>query len=161
MTDVIWQDIAFQFEPDVAHTVAKAWSWLLPEPWTPLVCSMVGGMFVERPNNEVHWLDTGTGLVERVARNRTLFDEMIRISHDLVDEWFLPPLVGRLHAAGKKPKVGECYGFTILPVFAKGKFDVENMFVVPVSEQFIGMAEVHRQINELPDGSPVRIKVVD
>ncbi|UCI33782.1 MULTISPECIES: T6SS immunity protein Tdi1 domain-containing protein [unclassified Mesorhizobium] len=157
----IWRDVAFQFEPDVALATAKAWSWLLPEPWTPLVCSMVGGMFVMRPNNEVHWLDTGTGLVERVARSATDFEEIIRTAPDLVDEWFLPPLVERLHAAGKKPKAGECYGFTILPVFAEGKFDVDNMFVTPVSEQFVGMANVHRQLNELPDSSRVRIKVVD
>ncbi|UCI16968.1 DUF1851 domain-containing protein [Mesorhizobium sp. B2-1-8] len=156
-----WREIAFQFEPDIAQAAARAWSWLLPEPWTPLVCSMVGGMFVERPNNEVHWLDTGTGLLERVAHNRARFEEMIRISPDLVDEWFLPPLVERLHAAGKKPKVGECYGFTVLPVFAEGKFEVENMFVVPVTEQFIGMADIHRQLNEIPDSSRVRIKVVD
>ena len=86
---------------------------------------------------------------------------MIRVSPDLVDEWFLPPLVGRLHAAGKKPKAGECFGFTNLPVFAEGKFDVENMFVLPVSEQFIGVADLHRQLNELPDNSRVRLKVVD
>lgn len=114
-----------------------------------------------RPNNEVHWLDTGTGLVERVARSATDFEEIIRTAPDLADEWFLPPLVERLHAAGKKPKAGESYGFTILPVSAEGKFDVDNMFVTPVSEQFVGMANVHRQLNELPDSSRVRIKVVD
>ncbi|BAV45794.1 Putative uncharacterized protein [Mesorhizobium loti] len=159
--NITWREIAFQLEPDVAQKAAKAWSWLLPEPWTPLVCSMVGGLFVERPNSGVHWLDTGTGLVEQVARSRTDFEEMIRTAANRVDEWFLPPLVERLHAAGKKPKAGECYGFTILPVFAEGKFDVENMFVIPVTEQFIGMADLHRQLNELPDTSKVRIKVVD
>lgn len=119
---------------------------------------MVGGVFVERPTNEVHWLDTGTGLVEQVARNRTDFDEMIRSAPDLVDEWFLPPLVERLRAAGKKPKVGECYGFTILP---EGKFDIENMFVVSVSEQFIAIADVHRQLSGLPDGSMVQLTITD
>lgn len=158
---ISWREIAFQLEPDVAQAMARAWSWLLPEPWSPLVCSMVGGVFVERPNNHVHWLDTGTGLVEQVAYNRTEFEQMIRVSPDLVDEWFLPPLVERLRAAGKKPKMGECYGFTILPVFAEGKFDVENMFVVSVSEQFIGMADIHRQLSELPDGSTARLKVGD
>lgn len=78
-----------------------------------------------------------------------------------MDEWFLPPRVERLHAAGKKPKVGECFGFTFLPVFAEGKFEVENMFVLPVSEQFVGVADIHHQLSELPDSSRVRIKIVD
>jgi hypothetical protein len=158
---VTWRDIAFQLEPDIAQETAKAWSWLLPELWEPVVCSMVAGVFLEMQTGNVLWLDTGTGLVEQVASNRAQFEETVRSSPDLVAEWFLPPLVERLHAAGKKPEAGECYGFTILPVFAEGKYDVENMFVVPVREQFVGMAEVHRQLGELPDDTAVQVKVVD
>jgi hypothetical protein len=118
-------------------------------------------MFLERPDGTVHWLDTGTGLVEQVANNRAGFEEIIKASPDLVDEWFLPTLVERLHAADKKAGAGECYGFTILPVFAEGKYEVANMFVVPVTEQFVGLADVHRQLSELPDGASVQVKVVD
>jgi len=122
---------------------------------------MVAGVFLEKPDSEVHWLDTGTGLVEQVASTRVQFEEIMRSSPDLLDEWFLPPLVERLHAAGKRPAVGECYGFTILPIFAEGKYDTDNMFVVPVREQLIGMADIHRQLNELPEGVSVQIKVTD
>jgi hypothetical protein len=158
---ISWRDIAFQLEPDIAREAAKAWSWLVPEPWEPIVCSMVAGVFLETSNGEVHWLDTGTGLVEPVAQSREHFEEIIGSSSDLVDEWFLPPLVERLHAAGKKPNEGECYGFTILPVFAEGKYDTDNMFVVPVREQLVGLADVHRQLNGLPDGVSVQVKVTD
>ena len=158
---VTWGDVAFQLEPSVALSAGKAWSWLVPEPWNPLVCSMVGGVFLEKPDGAVHWLDTGTGLVEHVASNRGHFEETMRASPDLLDEWFLPPLIERLHAAGKKAGAGECYGFTILPLFAEGKYEVGNMFVVPVAEQFVGMADVHRQLSALPDGASVQVKVVD
>jgi hypothetical protein len=158
---VTWNDIAFQLEHSVAQAVLTEWSWLVPEPWTSLVCSKVGGVFFEKPNESVYWLDTGTGLVEQVASNRAEFEEAMNASPALVDEWFLPSLIERLHAAGKKAGAGECYGFTVLPVFAEGKYDVDNMFVVPLSEQFVGMADVHRQISELPDGASVQVKIVD
>jgi hypothetical protein len=158
---VTWQDIAFQLDPDIAREAGKAWSWLVPEPWKPIVCSMVAGVFLEKPSGDVHWLDTGTGLVELVASTRTQFDELINSSPDHIDEWFLPPLVERLHAAGKKPAVGECYGFTILPIFAEGRYDTHNMFVLPVREQFVGIADIHRQLNDLPDGASVQIKLTD
>lgn len=158
---VNWHDLAFQIEHSVAQAAETAWSWIVPEPWTPLVCSMVGGVFFEKQNETVHWLDTGTGLVEQVASNRTMFEEIMKTSPELVDEWFLPPLVERLHAAGKKAAAGECYGFNILPIFAEGKYEVSNMFVVPVDEQFVGMADVHRQISELPDGASVQVKITD
>ena len=156
-----WRDIAFQLEPDLAVEVVRAWAWLIPPPWTPFLCSMVPAIFLEMPNGEVHWLDTGSGLVEKVATSREAFDEMARSSPDWVEEWFLPGLVERLHAAGKKPRAGECYGFTILPAFAEGKYTVENMLVLPVREQFVEVADLHRQLSELPDGTQVQIKVVD
>lgn len=158
---VAWNDMAFQMEPSLALAVAQAWSWLIAEPWSPLVCSMVGGVFLEKPDGAVHWLDTGTGLVEEVARSRPIFEETVSTSPDLVDEWFLPPVIERLHAAGKKAGAGECYGFVILPVFAEGKYEADNMFVIPVAEQFVGTATVHRQLSQLPDGASVQMKVVD
>lgn len=122
---------------------------------------MVAGVFLKTTDGEVHWLDTGIGLIEPVAESREHFEKIVRSSPELVDEWFLPPLVERLHAAGKKPGEGECYGFTILPVFAEGKYDTDNMFVVPVREQLVGLADVHRQLIGLPDGASVQVKVVD
>jgi hypothetical protein len=122
---------------------------------------MVGGVFLQRPDGTVLWLDTGTGLVEQAAPSREQFEEACRSSSELVAGWFLPPLVERLHAAGKIPNDGQCYGFTILPVFAEGKYDTDNMFVLPVREQVVGMADIHRQLHDLPDGSQVRINVTD
>lgn len=158
---VTWSDIAFQLDPSIAAAVVAEWSWLLPEPWTPLVCSVVGGVFFEKSDGTVHWLNTATALVEQVANSRTEFERVLKASPDLVEEWFLPPLVDRLHSVGKKASAGECYAFTILPIFAEGKFEVSNMFVVPVEEQFVGMAGVHRQTSELPEGASVQIRIVD
>lgn len=158
---VKWRDIAFQLEPDIAREAVHAWAWLVPEPWTPVICSMVAGIFLEKPDGEVHWLDTSTGLIEKVADTREAFDEIVRSSPDLVEEWFLPGLVERLHAAEKRPAIGECYGFTILPAFVEGKYEVENMFVLPVREQFVAIADLHRQLGKLPDGAAVQVKVVD
>ena len=158
---IAWRDIAFQLEPEIAREAAAAWAWLVPAPWTPVLCSMVAGIFLEKSNGEVHWLDTGTAFIEKVANTRDEFDEIVQSSPDLVEEWFLPGLVEQLLEAGKRPSAGQCYGYTILPIFAEGKYAVDNMFVVPVREQFVGMADIHRQVSELPDGAQVRIKIVD
>jgi len=156
-----WQDIAFQIEAPLAQEAMAAWSWLFPEQWTPLICSMVGGIFLQARNGLVHWLDTGTGLIEQVSSSKEQFEATIRSNSPLVEEWFLPSLVERLHDAGKRASAGQCYAFTVLPVFAEGKYEPENMFVVPVSEQLVGIAGVHKQLSTLPDGSSVRIEVTD
>jgi hypothetical protein len=158
---IAWKDLTFQFKPSLSLAASQAWGWLIPKPWTTLVCSKVGGVFLDKRDGSVHWLDTGTGLVEAVANSRAQFDNLLRTSPDLIDEWFLPALVEKLHAAGKKAGADECYGFGILPVFAEGRYEVDNMFVIPCTEQLVGMADVHRQLSEHADGAAIQVKVVD
>lgn len=159
--DVGWRDIAFQIESPLAEEAMAAWAWLFPEQWTPLVCSMVGGIFIQTANELVHWLDTGTGLIEQVSDSREQFEATLRSNSQLMDEWFLPGLVEQLHDAGKCAGSGQCYAFTVLPIFAEGRYTPENMFVAPVREQIIGMANVHQQLSAVPDGSTIRIEVTD
>ena len=156
-----WTDIAFEPGPALAAEIAAAWQWLMPGRWTPFLCSMIGGIFAEDEDGSVYWLESGTGLVERIAADREAFETVVKSDPDSVDEWFLPPLVERLHEAGKRPGPGECYFFTILPVFAEGKYEVGNMDIVPVREQFVGAASLHEQLSRVPDGGKVRIKIVD
>ena len=156
-----WQEIAFQMSPELAEDVRNAWEWLLAEPWEPVLCSKVGGVFVKAPNGEVLWLDTATALVESAAASVEEFHDICRNKPDVVDQWFLPGLVERLHEAGKIEGPAECYAFTILPIFAEGKFVPDNMFVAPIGEVFVGLADVHKRLAELPDGSKVQIKTVD
>ena len=127
---VRWADLAFVPDPNLAAEISAAWQWLVAGQWSPFLCSMIGGIFFEDMGGEVLWLESGTGLVERVAANRAEFDEFARSNAELVDEWFLPPLVERLLDAGKRPAPGECYAFIYLPVFVEGKYEPDNMIVV-------------------------------
>jgi hypothetical protein len=157
---VRWIDIAFEMPAELVEDARAEWTWLLPDPWTPVLCSKVGGMFVEIPNGEVLWLDCATGSVELAAASVTEFHDICRHKPDIVDVWFLPPLVERLHAAGKIAGPGECYGFTIFPVFAEGKYVPDNMHVASMREVLVGIAHIHKQLSDLPNGTKVQIEVV-
>jgi len=155
-----WPDIAFQMSPELAADVGSAWSWLVPDPWSPVLCSKVGGVFLEVSSGEVLWLDTATGTVEQATATVDEFHESCRTNAEAVDNWFLPSLVDRLHEAGKVAGPTDCYGFVVLPVFAEGKYVPDNMFAAPVREVLIGNADIHKQIAELPDGSKVQVKII-
>jgi hypothetical protein len=45
-------------------------------------------------------------------------------------------------------------------VFDQGTYSVENVFVVPVREWLIYTASMHKQLRDIPEDSPVRIKLV-
>ena len=155
-----WTDLAFAPDSALAAEIAAAWQWLLPGEWKPFLCSMIGGIFLEDESG-IYWIESGTGMIERIADDAGQFESIVNADTNSVDEWFLPPLVEALHGAGKRPDPGQCYAFLILPVFAEGEYDVENIVTVPVREQLVGIASVHRQLIDLPDGAKVRIKVVD
>ena len=155
-----WADIAFAPNSELAAEIALAWQWLLPGRWKPFLCSMIGGIFLEEESG-IYWLESGTGLVERIATDMAEFESIVRTDPGKVDEWFLPPLVEGLLDAGKRPGPGQCYAFLTLPVFAEGRYEVDNLVVATARAQLVGMATIHEQIRDIPDGGKVRIKIVD
>jgi hypothetical protein len=65
----------------------------------------------------------------------------------------------RAHANELGP--GQCYSFTILPVFEEGSYTADNRIVISVVEHLRVTGDILSQINGLTDGDKVRIKVVE
>lgn len=159
-----WSEIAFVPDAEMADEAGRAWQWLIPGPWQPLVSSMFGGLFLEQATGGVFWLETGTGEIERVAASAREFNDFLASERDAawqerVDEWFLPGFVQALHDAGKKPASGQCYGFTILPIFAEGRYEIDNVFILSAHEWLSFTGFMHEQIRDVPDGGKVVLKV--
>jgi hypothetical protein len=115
-------------------------------------------MFFARDDGTVWWLNTGSGELTRVAANVGEFQKLLATDH--ADEWFLPPLVEQLQAAGKVLQPGECYTYVTLPIFEEGRYEVDNLNPVTAREHFALTGGIHRDLQSFPDGSKVRLKVV-
>lgn len=139
-------------------TFISEWGWLLPESITPLLFSRFGDVFYEDSEGRIYWLNTGTAEISLIAPTAMEFRDLL--GTDLANEWFLSPVVDRLHTAGKIPGPDQCYTFIVLPIFSEASYDVTNFAVVPVIEHFVYTGSVHRQMRDLPDGTKVNIKVV-
>lgn len=137
----------------------SAWSWLLEErTWAPILVSAAGGVFLTGAEG-VFRLDTGIGELERITENEGGFQESL-LDPLLVRDWLLEPVVDELRAEGKELGPGQCYGFTILPVFAEGSYKAANRFVLSVAEHLRITGDFHAQIKGLADGDKVRIQIV-
>lgn len=161
-----WSKIMFVPDQQMVEETASAWKWLIPEPWKIIFSSMFGGLFLEKETGGVYWLECGTGLIEKVANSAEKFHGFLGGPRDeawnsRLDDWFLPPLVEQLRDAGKIAAPGQCYGFTILPIFEGGKYTVENAFVVSAREWLTWTGSAHEQVRDVPNGGQVRMKVVD
>ncbi|MGD9588287.1 MAG: T6SS immunity protein Tdi1 domain-containing protein [Pyrinomonadaceae bacterium] len=153
---ITWKDLYFLPSDDALSALRKAWDWLLPQPFDPVMASTLGDVFFQQGGSDVYWLNTGTAEITQVATSRAEFMELLRTKK--ADEWFMPNLVEQLKVAGKFLGPDGCYTYVSLPIFSEGKYEVANLNPVPAVEHFSITGDIHRQIRHLPDGSKVRIK---
>jgi hypothetical protein len=144
---------------DVVNALSER-SWLLDEAWCPLLVSAAGDVFVTAPTGSVARLDTGPGTLEHVAETHELFEAALG-HQDTVADWFLEPVVDELVSQGKSLVRGQCYGFTILPIFEQGSYDASNRFCITATEHIRFTGSMHRQLKDMQDGETVRIEVRD
>jgi type VI secretion system (T6SS) immunity protein Tdi1 len=142
------------------RTALSEWSWFLKGKWSPLLVSAVGDVFLENETGQVFRLDTGTGEIEPVASTVSAFSEALQ-SPASERDWLLAPVIDELRSQGKTLGRGQCYGFTILPVFKEGSYKAANRFVISALEHIRVTGNMHLQIKDLADGDKVRIRVVE
>jgi hypothetical protein len=135
-----WPQLTFTPDSDALDALSNDWGAVIGESYTPLLFSVLGDVFYQAASG-VHWLNTGACKTTWVADTVEQFQSLL--ATELADEWFLPPLVEQLYAAGKIPKPGYCYTPVILPVFVQGKYTVSNLNPVPGKEHFALTAQVH------------------
>jgi hypothetical protein len=152
-----WSKLVCCSDEAAVAVLRRAWAWLIPEPWTPLLVSILGDVFLAQKPKGVLWLNTGIGEISWVAEDIEQFEAALGTAS--ANNWFMPELVARLHQAGKIPGPGQCYTYAVFPVFAEGKYDVANLNVVPVSEHFGLSGDLHARISRLPDGQKIRIVI--
>ncbi len=157
-------------QPAISHLVSEvdlnqvsaalsAWSWLLGEGvWSPLLVSAAGDVFLANTDGVFH-LDTGSGTLEKIAESENGFKDLL-LDPLLARDWLLAPVVDELRAAGMELEPGQCYGFTILPVFVEGSYKADNRFVLSVAEHLRITGSIHSQIKDVADGDKVRIEVI-
>lgn len=149
-----WEEIAFKPDKEFSRFAWESWRWLVDEPWDLILCSMFGGMFFEKKfSGGIFYLDGGTGGIERVADDadelhRTLGGGLTEAWQKRVDEWFRVPLVYELHAAGKKPRFGQCFGLKLLPGTEGGDYTIDNIFILPCIDWIRSVGEAQHRLSD-------------
>lgn len=135
------------------------WHWLLPERFVIWIMNRFGDLFLVQDDGTVLHLDIGVGTLTKVAESRDEFTARID-EPDNAAEWLMIPLVERLVAADMVLTDGQCYGFRLPPVLG-GKYEIENVAVLPVHDYLNGYGSIHHQMIDVPNGGQVIIDIVN
>lgn len=152
-----WNDLTCTPDKEAIDALAEAWQWRIGDGFTPLLFTALGDLFYEADEGGIFWLNTGTAEVERVAESVTGFNNLLR--EEIAEDWLLPPLIEALIEAGKTRAEGECYTYVTLPIFAEGTYEVENLNPVPAIEHFMLTGQILEQLQDVPDGTDIKIDV--
>lgn len=132
------------------------WEHLVPPVFTVWMLNRFGEPIFVFEDETVHRLDLDGGVVERLADSRDAFavaaDEGGNAEH-----WFRVSDVNQAVAAGLMLGPEQCYGHAI-PKVLGGECSAENTRVKQIAEHFSFLAQLHRQIHDLPDGARVRLR---
>jgi hypothetical protein len=150
-----WERATIKPGDAAIQALREHWHWMLGNDWHPILFSAIGDIFFSVAAGSVWWLSTATGSLENVAESSAHFFELLK--SESTDEWFLPGLAEALRSHGRPLAVDECYSYRVFPVFERGSFSVENMYVALTAEHFASSGRLHESIRSLPDGAEAMI----
>lgn len=137
--------------------IAK-WAGRMPRDFTIWLVNRFGDLVVVLEDDSVHYMDFQLNELNPIADSKEDFFAKIE-DPDNANDWLMMSLVDACVAEGKVLSAGKCYHFTI-PTVLGGKYDVDNITTVSMKEHFDFLADLHEQIESLPDGTPLQLKVI-
>ncbi len=135
------------------------WIVLFPEDFTVWMVNRFGDVFAIFDDDSVHMLDVGAGTLTRMADSQDDFCQQIGMG-DNANNWLMIPLVDACVAAGMRLGPDQCYSFKTPPVLG-GQYDTGNSEPMDLAVHYSFLADIHRQIKDLPDGTQIKLVVTE
>jgi hypothetical protein len=120
---------------------------------------MFGDWFFEDAQGRVVFLDTVSGELSVIAQSRSEFD-LERLKQDNLDHWYMADLAMLCFERGLRPGSRECLSFKIPPILS-GPLDADNVEVCDLAVHLGILGQIHRQVKDVPAGTPIRGFTVD
>jgi len=135
-------------------TLLADWQWRIGPDRFPILATAMGNAFVrDAATGAVALLDVGTGELIEIADSvdafRSLLDDAVFVGeHFLVNDWIA------VREAGKVLASGQVFGY-IQPPALGGAFEPDNLEPTDIAVHFSVNGQIHRQVQDLPDGASI------
>lgn len=150
---ITWNELTVSPDGVDLEGLLSEWRWLVDESFQPVVITALGDLFLRHDDGRIFWLDAGSGQLTEVAGSPEEFKQRM-VQPENADEWFAPQLVGDILTGGTPLAPGQCFGYKIAPVLG-GKFEADNFEPTDLQVHFGILGQIHRQVKDLPPGTPI------
>ena len=148
------KDLTVSFEHVDHEALLSDWEWLIGPHRLPILISSVGDAFVQDVHDgTVHHLDSISAELEQVAASADELRGLMSNDEFIADRLYVQ-MYGDLREAGLELRPGQVYGWKVPPALG-GEIALENAEVVDLQVHFSITGQIHHQIKDLPEGTPV------
>ncbi|MFK7933255.1 MAG: T6SS immunity protein Tdi1 domain-containing protein [Saprospiraceae bacterium] len=131
--------------------------WLLNNQFELLEVSLLGDAFLQNEKEEIYWLATDSGELQKIANSKQEFYYSLEKSEQQ-EEWLMISFIQELKQAKIQRAANEVYSYKVPPVLG-GEYDITNIQVTNVDVHFYLLGQIFEQIRHLPDGHSVKITI--
>lgn len=139
--------------------IREAWAWRSFEPIELVDLNAFGNAIVRAPDGGYWRICPEELSLERVAGSAEEL-ALLRADPDFDTDWSMAALVEAAVARLGRPADGRCFHLAV-PAVLGGAYDADNMRTISVEELHRLAGDLARQIDELPDGAQIELKVRD
>ncbi|VTR99498.1 DUF1851 domain-containing protein [Tuwongella immobilis] len=150
---ITWNELTVSMDGVDLEQLLSEWRWLVQDSVQPVLISSLGDLFLRHEDGRILWLDTGTAELCEVASDAAEFKELM-VQPENANSWFIPQLVGDILSQGKQLAPGECFSYQVLPALG-GKMEPDNFEATDLQVHFSIAGQIHRQLHDLPPGTPI------
>lgn len=129
------------------------WEWAMESLMLPVLVTAMGDVFAQSDSGEVCFIDVVGGEVIPVCDSSEAFEEALD-DDEFIDEFFYPERVQELIAAGLKLGGRLVYSHK-LPLVVGGEDEATNFETTDAVVHVSVHGQIHRQVQDLPDGAPI------
>ena len=133
----------------------REWRWLIP---SGEVCAVTAlGDMILNVDGSFWFLCAAVAQLEPLAASE---QELARVLAQKKDEIFGTAFIEKMRREGLELAEGQCVGFK-QPVVLGGGYTRSNAYAVEACECVSWLGDLHRQINDLPDGAKIKLNITD
>lgn len=142
----------------IIQEIADAWGWVEINPVEVVGENDFGNLIVKDADEKYWRLCPEEVYFEIIAEDRESLDKL-STDQEFLEDWYMAALVELAIKNHGQLEQGKKFHLTV-PSILGGEYAIENIKQVPLIEQIRFSGSVGKQINELPDGAQIELKVV-
>ena len=141
------------------EAIAQGWGWKLGEPVAIIATNRFGNAVVQNKDGQFFRIIPEELQCELLAQSSSELEEK-RSRDDFVRDWEMAALVERAESTLGQLAEGEVY-YLVVPGCLGGKYSEENIRKITLRELLGCSGDMARQIDDVPDGGSVVIRVTE